>query len=744
VGLPDLYAKAKECPVPEGSGVSLAAPCPEAVSAADIGMAAVNYRNEPIGLRVRAPGTNTQATGLKGDLSFAYQSRTDRAHTAFNTQPGFYPPLTSGLYPGDPFTPLLRAFEGDQIKIRTLVGAHEEPHNFTVHGLKWLHEPDDPNSGYRNSQMMGISEWFDIELPRVPSLIDGRFADFLYKPSAAVESQWTGAWGILRIYRNNDNLSPSQGKFQLMPLTTYNYAAKAPTPDTLFQEITVEQARAEQVPGGDVDPATVVATDESASTATTTTAAFEAATIGSATLVSPGVSTTSSPTPVGARAAGTTIRVACPFDRLYKNYEIAAVAASEVLQNDPIGMPGLVYNPRSDSVTGPSGSFAGPLFDPTGIMFVYKSDLTFVGGRPRLNPNVRREPLILRAVSGDCLKVKLWNYLPANYADAPGYSGVNMIVEGFNQNDIQPSRQVSLHPQLVFYDVQRSDGSNVGLNPSQFGLQTVAPNAFRTYYWYAGDVRGTTSIPIEYGATGLTSSDPIKHSNKGLMGSLIVEPATAQWTYDVDSNGQTTRASAKISSTNVSFTSFQEFAFVIQDDVNLQYSKGTAVPNLEIDDDPENSGQKAVNYRAEPLWFRGGWTPETPFSETKDHLQFDDILHNNQVGGDPETPVFEAVAGTPLRLRVVHPSGHTQSHVFEVHGHPWLAMPYTTNSTVIGNNTTSPWIGSRGGVGPTDHFDALVFDKAGGKFNVTGDYLYRSYGGPRMDAGIWGVIRILP
>ena len=183
----DLYAKADECPVPEGSTTSLTPPCPEAVSADDIGMSLVNYRNEPVALRVRNPGTNAQAAGLKGDLSFAYQSRVDRADSAFNAQPTFYPNLTAGLTPGDPFTPLLRAFEGDHLKVRTLVGAHEEPHNFTIHGLKWLAEPDDPDSGFRNSQITGISEWFDFEIPRAPAS-RRPFVDYLYKPSAATES----------------------------------------------------------------------------------------------------------------------------------------------------------------------------------------------------------------------------------------------------------------------------------------------------------------------------------------------------------------------------------------------------------------------------------------------------------------------------------------------------------------------------------------------------------------------------
>ncbi len=740
VGLPDLYAKSKECPVPDGSTASLLAPCPEAVSAADIGMMVVNYRNEPLGLRVLVPGANTQAPGKAGDLSFAYQSRTDRADAAFNVQPGFYPPLTFGLFKGDPYTPLLRAMEGDQVKIRTLVGAHEEPHNMTVHGLKWLFEPDDVNSGYRNSQVTGISEWYDLEIPRVPSLEDGRFADFLYKPSASVESQWTGAWGLLRIYRNDDNSTITNGKFGLTPLTDYNPTGKSPTPDTAFDEITVSQAKTEGVAGSDVDSTSAVATNTSVSSTSSPSTLGESA-VGTS-LVSP---TADSPTPVATRPATSTIRVLCPYGRTYKNYFIAAVSAKEVLQNDPIGLDGLIYNARPDSVSGPSGSFVGPLWDPTAIMFVYYGDLTFVGGRPRLNPTVRREPLVMRANAGDCMRVSLINLLPGNYTDTPGYSGVNMIVEGFNQNDVAPSMEVSLHPQLVHYDVQRSDGSNVGLNPSQFGRQSVLPGETRTYYWYAGDVTGATVTPIEFGATGLTSSDPIKHSNKGLMGTLIIEPATSQWTYDTDSNGQTTRASAVISSTNSSFTPFHEFAFVVQDDVNMQYANGTAVRNLEIDDDPENSGQKAVNYRAEPVWFRAGWTPETELTDTRMFPQFDQVLHNNWVGGDPETPVFSARATESIRLRVVHPSGHTQAHSFEVYGHSWLERPYVTGtgSTRLGTNTTSEWIGTRS-LGPTDHFDAIIPDGPGGVFDVTGDYLYRSYGGPRMDAGIWGLLRILP
>ena len=69
----------------------------------------VNYRNEPVALRVRDPGTNTQAAGLAGNLSHVYRSNVMRADQRFNVQPNFYPPLTADVQPGDPFTPLLQS-----------------------------------------------------------------------------------------------------------------------------------------------------------------------------------------------------------------------------------------------------------------------------------------------------------------------------------------------------------------------------------------------------------------------------------------------------------------------------------------------------------------------------------------------------------------------------------------------------------------------------------------------------------
>ncbi|HLG18012.1 MAG TPA: copper oxidase [Blastocatellia bacterium] len=219
-GLPFLLKKMEVCP----GGVPL--PCPEAIAAAEVGTMVVNYRNEPIPFRIRDPQTNQQAGGGAGELSGVFLSRTDqgftRADPRVNVQPNFYPPLTNAIAPTDPYTPLLRAYENDKIQVRMLVGATEEGHNFSVHGARWLFEPSDPNSGYRNNQMMGISEHFEFVIPRlaIPNPFDSS-ADFLYQPGSSVDDLWNGLWGIMRIYQG------ARADLKTLP---NNPNGKAPTP----------------------------------------------------------------------------------------------------------------------------------------------------------------------------------------------------------------------------------------------------------------------------------------------------------------------------------------------------------------------------------------------------------------------------------------------------------------------------------------------------------------------------------
>jgi hypothetical protein len=109
--------------------------------------------------------------------------------------------------------------------------------------------------------------------------------------------------------------------------------------------------------------------------------------------------------------------------------------------------------------------------------------------------------------------------------------------------------------------------------------------------------------------------------------------------------------------------------------------------------------------------------------------------------GDPQTPVFTAAVGDQARFRMTHPFGTGTSQVFTVHGHVWQQKPYINNSTQIGSNSLSQWIGSRDNHGSTDHFD-LVVDKAGGEGGQAGDYLYTVFVPIQARNGAWGIFRV--
>src|SRR6185312_8073634 len=111
----------------------------------------------------------------------------------------------------------------------------------------------------------------------------------------------------------------------------------------------------------------------------------------------------------------------------------------------------------------------------------------------------------------------------------------------------------------------------------------------------AGDVTvGNDNIgvptPIEFGATNLSSADPIKHSNKAAIGALIIEPKGSAWN---DNFG--TRAQIYVKKADG--TIFRELVTIFQNDINLRYKGfngeattefGVAVPNLAEAEDPED------------------------------------------------------------------------------------------------------------------------------------------------------------
>ncbi len=164
------------------------------------GTQSVNYRNDPIAWRV----------GPANDMSYAYDSALKQAGNA--------PPN------GDPATPLMRAYQNDNVQVRVLVGAHLFAHQFNLEGPTWFSEPSWKNSGYRSAQAMGLSEHFEM-LFRVPSssapnngrqcpdgMSQGNCVDYLYSPSLDDSGIANGMWGLFRSY------DPTKVANKLQPL----------------------------------------------------------------------------------------------------------------------------------------------------------------------------------------------------------------------------------------------------------------------------------------------------------------------------------------------------------------------------------------------------------------------------------------------------------------------------------------------------------------------------------------------
>jgi hypothetical protein len=781
---PDLVVEHRLCP----GGVPR--PCPQAISVQDPGLLVVNYRIESVGLRVYDPARpgpdgkpGSQADGLAGDLAFALQSRTDRRIPELNVQPGagaaisgtvFPPPINAaGAGPGDPFTPMVRAYSGDQIRVKMQAGGQEEENNATIHGMKWLQAGSGhgaaKNSGWRNSQAAGISEQFTLSTPVITDTTAAPgTADYLYTMNGGNDGFWSGTWGVIRVYdalRGDLYPLPANPKpLRVANRTDFNGMCPKKGPD------------GKPTPQRNYDVTAVLANN------------------------------------VLANALGVSI--------IPEDARVATLHVGGAL--NPAGGT-LVYNPRStdvprEPVAPPlpgvrpfiEGAHTGPLHDPTAMMYVRTDDLepAAAGLRDcqrggvrnmacpvRLKSTAPVEPLVLRAAAGECVNITLRNRLPALAPDLATFTMLQGAVKRdrddprgsttFNLNLIRPSSHVGLHPQLVAYDVTRSDGANVGGNP----VQTVAPGGTGTFQWYAGDLNLSGQVraldgnanqadlvatPVEFGGFNLAPADRIKQGSKSLVGAGVVLPRGAAWAetdtrpdHQDLAGTRLTRASATVNPGKAG--EFRDFSVVIQKALTQHYAGGAPVEHMNglglgIPEDSQESTNMAVNYGTEPLWFRFQVAPNAPFENeaggfggvANAHEAYSNLLAG--VGGDPVTPVFTARPGQPFRMHVGVPHGTTRGTTFTLHGHVWQRAPYVcpgsaavgiegkcgsaeVGSRALGDNRQSFYQGAQESITPYAHFD-LVLPGAGGAGAVRGDYLFRDRGGFGNAGGLWGLLRV--
>ncbi len=800
---PDVVTAPSTCPG------GAARPCAEAINIGHSSMWVTNYRNEPVGLRVYDPnrrgpdGVNgTQAAGLPGDLAFAFQTRTDRAIPQLNSAFGLMPYPTQGgcdgincdRQAGDPITPIMRAYQRDPIKVKVQIGATEEQHQATLHGLKWLSNGSGfgraPNSGWRNFQSHGISEQFSLQAPVNPDLGQaGRRAfDTLYATNATRDGIWSGTWGILRSY------GLLQSNLYVLPS---NPVATLPNVDTVLNENEFVGVCPDL--NGDRVPDNRVSYDVTAVLANNVLRNSLGVTI-----------------PANAPARG----------NQGGDSNGDGVGDNEGARLNTAGGT-LVYNRRGTA--GPGG--AGPLNDPTAILYVRTGDLVpnpqtqaqrnlcNSGGAANLACPVRLadtapvEPLVLRANAGQCIEVTLRNRLPAVLPDLAGWQDVFWVVKRnvsggqmrfFNNNLVRPSSYVGLHPQLVEYDVTRADGTLVGNNLVENG-QVAAPGGTTSYRWYAGDIdyapeNGSYRIvatPVEFGGSNLLSADRVKQPQKGLFGALVIEPAgstVAETTQVPDNQGtgqatRLTRAQATVDAPTPtggagSGGSYREGLVIGHKITNLRWKNGGAVINVNQGElgreGAEDGGHAGFNYATEPSWFRFKLAPDAPFGNAGTPNSYGSLANAQayyanalvtgepntipaiagvSAAGDPVTPVIRAQRNQPTRLHVLNGASADRDGTFILHGHVWQRDPFVcpgqsdlglegrcspsepVPSRALGLNPQGKWIGGEEGMGHAYGHWPILF-KAGGTHGVAGDYLFRDYSPSGNEKGQFGLLRV--
>lgn len=349
--------------------------------------------------------------------------------------------------------------------------------------------------------------------------------------------------------------------------------------------------------------------------------------------------------------------------------------------------------------------------DPVGIVFALKKDAEAI-----LDGKLNPEPLILRANVGEYVEVTLTNLVKGKDHHTGKHGYPEVPVDAF----FPPSDRISLHAQLVQYDVRNSDGATVGFNYDQ----TIGPGESITYLWY---------IDHDFGCANLWDMADIRnHRHHGAFGMLIAEPRGARYLNKRTRKDVETGSQVIISAPLL--PEFREFALLMHDGVRLLDKENKLIldpqPLFENLLDPdeerpdfEDQGSRGFNYRNERFSNRV--------------KNFEDIhkVFSSKKFGDPSTPLFLAYPGDPVTMRLVFPADKPRAHTFIIHGHKFLRSKDDADSAIIsaqGQNT----VGSNN--------DLQLFFGAGGFFNKPGDYMYRS-GNIRWDIelGLWGIVRVL-
>jgi hypothetical protein len=325
------------------------------------------------------------------------------------------------------------------------------------------------------------------------------------------------------------------------------------------------------------------------------------------------------------------------------------------------------------------------LVDPFGIVYRLTAVDVPPGDHPVDAPSdgAITEPLVLWCRDGEQVEIELTNALPGPPAKLePEPFAPEVPVERPDPPGRPVSSQVSMHADLVTYDVKTSDGANVGLNP----VQTIPPGGTRVYTWQT--YRPEDCPPEEDCQPGAVPDDgrplgPLllqdmadfrNHRHHGLIGALVVLPSDATPFMVEDGAATAQDAAARVwHGARVTVVhgedgrpgsgagQEEQMVLLMQDGLRLFLNGNTGFPLPDPPDEPageaekEDQGQKGFNYRSEPI------------GPTFDPRGSPYTLENPA----PATPVWNVPAGSEVRLHLVGATDKPRQYSFTIHGVAW-------------------------------------------------------------------------
>lgn len=319
--------------------------------------------------------------------------------------------------------------------------------------------------------------------------------------------------------------------------------------------------------------------------------------------------------------------------------------------------------------------------------------------------NDKLEPLVLRCQKGDWIAVEVINDIPAE-------NEVEPMAPQLPHNDKERtvSNKVSLHADLLHYDVKSSDGSNVGNNPDT----TIENASSHTYFWHADEEVGPVLLQ--------DMADFRNHRHHGLIGAIVVHPSGTV-PYKVSMLGATSSLmpkniqwhGARVTLACENGKIVEDKVLFLQDGLRYYLNGNPALPIGDFPADPgeetpdtEDQGLKGFNYGSEPTSHLRGYK----FA--------------------PATPIIKVEANANVQIHMVGACDKPRNHTFTLHGHSWKEWEHL-------HHIDSPRMSSEGGI-------SSGFVKTY-RFNANdslGNYMYRS-GVLKyvVEQGLWGVLQVV-